>query len=118
MNSIKSQNLSKACLASDTIFFYCGSEFHANAVNSSSVSMRPKGHIEEKSSENITAEETNEPVEANLGAQLTKFTTWYTPEKKETDWDHTFSTKRKGIVSYDWSSCYLLLCKFYEFSCM
>lgn len=83
------------------LYFYfhcCGSEYHTDTVNKSLVSTRPKGHIEEKSSEEITAEETEELVHKDLDNQLTNFTTFYAAKKKENDGDRRFSTKKEGNV--------------------
>lgn len=76
-------------------FTWPSSEYHADTVNKSSVSMRPKGHIEEFFFEEITAEETEELVHKDLGNQLTNFTTSYAAEKNENDGDRKFSTQNK-----------------------
>ncbi|KAH9717368.1 protein trichome birefringence-like 14 [Citrus sinensis] len=51
-------------------FTWPSSEYHTDTVNNSSVSMRPKGHIEEFFFEEITAEETEELVHKDLAQVL------------------------------------------------
>lgn len=53
-------------------FTWPSSEYHTDTVNNSSVSMRPKGHIEEFFFEEITAEETEELVHKDLVCNYAK----------------------------------------------
>lgn len=53
-------------------FTWPSSEYHSDTVNNSSVSMRPKGHIEEFFFEEITAEETEELVHKDLVCNYAK----------------------------------------------
>ncbi|KAL9462496.1 hypothetical protein AB3S75_000492 [Citrus x aurantiifolia] len=53
-------------------FTWPSSEYHTDTVNNSSVSMRPKGHIEEIFFEEITAEETEELVHKDLVCNYAK----------------------------------------------
>ncbi|KAH9668807.1 protein trichome birefringence-like 14 [Citrus sinensis] len=76
-------------------FTWPSSEYHSDTVNNSSVSMRPKGNIEEFLFEEITAEEAEELVHKDLGNQLTNFTTLYAAEKKENKGYRKFSTRKK-----------------------
>lgn len=53
-------------------FTWPSSEYHSDTVNNSSVSMRPKGHIEEFFFEEITAEEAEELVHKDLVCNYAK----------------------------------------------
>lgn len=53
-------------------FTWPSSEYHTDTVNNSSVSMRPKGHIEEFFFEEITAEEAEELVHKDLVCNYAK----------------------------------------------
>lgn len=53
-------------------FTWPSSEYHTDTVNNSSVSMRPKGHIEELFFEEITAKETEELVHKDLVCNYAK----------------------------------------------
>ncbi|XP_044478502.1 protein trichome birefringence-like 14 [Mangifera indica] len=76
-------------------FTWSSSAFDEEAGNHSFQSIRPKEHMQGKISESITEEETKEPGVKNLDRQLTNFTTSYIPERKETDGEGMFSTKKK-----------------------
>lgn len=99
-----------ASLSCNFFFLFCGLAFDEEAGNHSFQSIRPKEHMQGKISESITEEETKEPGVKNLDRQLTNFTTSYIPERKETDGEGMFSTKKKGSVSFSCRCKFCYLC--------